>query len=210
MPAVGGIITDTVRRDTHLQRLVVEMLKRSTIARLGTNLETLNIKHRSRLHHHLDIARVLALELTNIAVLKVEQLAGGRRDDIPSHPEGQQKQKQRRPKVRQHETVKTHTRSQYGDNLGVACQFTGEENDGNEYEQLAEHIHIIRYKIEVIVKHNLPKRHLVVVESVHLLRQVEHNGNRHHQNDGEEIRPQKLLYYIPINEFHGGVNYDQR
>ena len=90
----------------------------------------------------------------------------------------------------------------HGDKLRVARQFTGEENDGNEDEQRTEHIHVERQEGQVIVVNDLVKRHLVLEEIVHFLRQVKHDRNRKNEHDREEERAQKLLNYVPIQTFH--------
>ena len=88
------------------------------------------------------------------------------------------------------------------DNLRIARQFRGEENDGNEDEQRTEHIHVIRNEGQVIIEDDLFERYLALEEIVHLLRQVKDDGDRQNEHDREKERTQEFLYYVPIEAFH--------
>ena len=84
------------------------------------------------------------------------------------------------------------------DKLRITRHLTGKENDGNEDEQRAEHIHVIGNKRQVIIKDYFAQRNLVFKEIVHLLRQVKDDRDRQNEHDRKKERAQEFPYYIPI------------
>lgn len=95
----------------------------------------------------------------------------------------------------------TDSAGENGDNLAVACHLGSEENDGDEYEQRAEHIHKIGYKIDVIVKNDFFEWGLILKEVIHFFGEVEDNGNTHYQHNGEEKCAEKLLDDVFVDGF---------
>ena len=79
-----------------------------------------------------------------------------------------------------------YSTSQYSNNLAISCNLRGKKYDRDEYEQRAEHIHIIRNKIEVIVKYYLIDWRLILKEIIHFFRQIKHHSNTHNQHNRKE------------------------
>ena len=97
--------------------------------------------------------------------------------------------------------------SVHGDDLRVARQLGCKENDRDEDEQAAEHIHVIRDEGEIVVQDDLAQRNLVLKEIIHLLRQVENDCNREDEHDGKKERAQKLLDNIEIETLHANLQF---
>ena len=98
-----------------------------------------------------------------------------------------------------------HATGHDGDDLAVARQLRGEENHRDEDEQRTEHIHEVWDEVQVVVKDDLPDRHLILEEVIQLLRQVKHDGNTHNQHNREEECAEELAYYVFVESLQ---NYD--
>ena len=94
--------------------------------------------------------------------------------------------------------METDSAGQYTDYLRIRRHPRGKENDRNEYEQRTEHIHEIRYEVQIIIEDNGLYRCLSGHEIVHLLADVED----YHDSDNEQNRDKEgkheLLYYVEI------------
>ena len=119
-----------------------------------------------------------------------------------AQPHAQDKQDGCGEGVRDHQTMVTDTCGVHGDDLRVAGQFGGKEDDRNEDEQRAEHVHVVRKEGQVVLEDDLLERNLVLKEIVHFLREVEDDRDRQNQHDREKERTQEFLYYVPIEAFH--------
>ena len=95
----------------------------------------------------------------------------------------------------------THAACQDSYNLTIACYFGRKEYHRNEYEQRTEHIHIIGDKIQVIVKHDLVDRSLILKEIIQFLRQIEHHSNTHNQHNRKEECAQEFANNIFVEFF---------
>ena len=80
----------------------------------------------------------------------------------------------------------TDSGSHHSNDFGVTGELGCEEDDRDEYEQRTEHIHIIRYEVEIIIEDNLLQRHLIIIEVIEFLSQVEDDGNTHDKHNREE------------------------
>ena len=96
----------------------------------------------------------------------------------------------------------THASCLHGDDFRVACQFAGEIDDGDEDEQRAEHIHVIRDQGQIVVEDDFLQRHLIFKEIVHLLREIEYDGYRQNEHDREEERAQEFFDNIVVKPYH--------
>ena len=91
-----------------------------------------------------------------------------------------------------------HAGGVHGDDLGVAGQFGGEEDDGDEDEQAAEHVHVVGDEGEVVFENDLLQGDLVLKEIIHFLCEVKDHRNRKNEHNREKECAQKFLYYVPI------------
>ena len=93
----------------------------------------------------------------------------------------------------------------HSDDLRIRRQLGREKDNRNEDEQRTEHIHIIRYKIEIVVNNDLAQRNLLLKEVVYLLGDIKHNSYRQNQHYREKERSEELANDIPIQAFHSRV-----
>ena len=94
-----------------------------------------------------------------------------------------------------------HTAGQHGYNLTITRYLGSEKYHRYEYEQWAEHIHIIRNKIQVIVKYDLIDRSLILKKIIQFLCQVKHYGNTHNQHNRKEECAKELANDIFVESF---------
>ena len=97
-----------------------------------------------------------------------------------------------------------HSTSQNSNNFTISCNLRSKKYDRNEYEQRTEHIHIIRNKIEVIVKYYLIDWCLILKEIIHFLRQIKHHRNTHNQHNRKEECAEEFANYVFVEFFQNG------
>ena len=209
VPVFQGVVVDPVRRRTGHQRLAVKLLDGAAVAHVVVLPERLDIEDRAWLHLQLHVTRVLGGEMLDVLVREMQHSFAASGYDPSSQDHAQRKKKRRREGVRDHQTVVTHPRGMHRDDLRVARHLRGEINDGNEDEQRTEHVHVVGDEGDVVVEDDLPEWHLFLEEIVHLLRQVEDDGDGQDQHDREKERPEKFLNYVPIKSLHSvSRNFD--
>lgn len=191
-------MADTVGRDTGGQRFALKMLQRAAITNAGAHLEGLDVEYRAGFNLHLDVAGVLAGEVVDILIRKIKHLLRSVRDDVAAQPETEEEEQGGGDEVWPHQAAVTDSAGQDSDDLTIARHLTGEENDGDEDEQRTEHIHVVGHEVEIVVQYDLAKRHLRLKEVVHLLRQIEDDGDRENEHDREKECAQKLLDNIEV------------
>ena len=198
MPVLQRVIVDTVGRRTRDDAVAVKPVYRAAIPDRRAALERLDIQHRSRLHLHLDMPRVLRREMFDVLVRETDHPLAALRDHPSAQEETQHKKQRRRDCIGHHQTVITHSRRLNSDDLRVTRHLAREIDHRDEDEQGTEHVHVIRNERQVIIQDDLLQRHLVLEEIVHLLRQVKHDGDRKNEHDRKEERAQKFLNNIVV------------
>ena len=193
MPVVGGVVLDTVGGDTHGELFAIEMLKGGTVAHLRALLETLDIEDGARFDLHLHVAGIFAGETLHIFVLEREHLLRGGWNDIAREPERSQKEQGGTDEIRPHQAAITDTTGENGNDFTITRHLGGEEDNRNEYEQRAEHIHKVGHEIDVVVEDDFFDGCLILEEVVEFLCKVEDNGNTHYQHNREEECAKELL-----------------
>ena len=94
--------------------------------------------------------------------------------------------------------METYSAGQNGDYLRIRSHFGRKENNSYEYEQRAEHIHEIRYEIEIIVEYYRSQRRFVAHKLVNLFAYIENDDDANDEQKGDEEGEYKLLRYIQI------------
>ena len=82
-----------------------------------------------------------------------------------------------------------------------------EEDDSYEDEELAEEVRIVWHKVEVIVEENLFHRRIISQELVNVLVEVEDDSDAYDEDDGEEVRAEKLSYDVSVESGQWRVLY---
>ena len=107
-----------------------------------------------------------------------------------------------RDEVGAQQSLETHTAGQHGDNLRVACQFGGEEDNGNEDEQRREEVGEVGHEIGVVVKDDSPQRCVVGGKLGEVLVDVEDDADGDNQDDGIDVGADELVDDIPVHALH--------
>ena len=94
--------------------------------------------------------------------------------------------------------METYSAGQNGDYLRIRSHFGRKENNSYEYEQRAEHIHEIRYKIHVVAENNFIQRGLFRHKLVNLFAYIENDDDANDEQKGDEEGEYELLRYIQI------------
>ena len=84
--------------------------------------------------------------------------------------------------VRNHHPVETDSAGEYGHDLRVRGHLRGEEDDRDEHEQRAEHVHEVWYEVDVVVEYDGLQRRFLADEVIDLLADVEYDDNADDQN----------------------------
>ena len=120
------------------------------------------------------------------------------RNDVGAEIEVDDSDKGCRDDVWLQQLLEADTSCQHGDNLGIACQLRREENDGDEDKQGREEVGEIGHEIGVIIEDNSLPGGAVGRELRQVLVEVEDDGHGDDEDDGEDIRADKLLHQITV------------
>ena len=119
---------------TH-QFLVLKLIQRETITCLGAVVVILYVGNDTWSHHQLHITGRSGTLGVLIFSLKVLTDHRTMRNHIGDEIEIHDSDECCREHIRLHEPFETHTCCQHRDDLTIASQFRGEEDNGNEDEQ---------------------------------------------------------------------------
>ena len=100
--------------------------------------------------------------------------------------------------IRQHHPMEADSAGEDGDNLRVGSHFRCEENHRNEHEQRTEHIHEVRYKVDVIVEYDSPQWRFLAHELIDLLTDVEDDDDADDQKQRHKERRYEFLDDINV------------
>ena len=88
--------------------------------------------------------------------------------------------------------METYSAGQDGDNLRVGGHLGCEENDRNEDEQRTEHVHEVRHKVHIVVKHDSSQRCFLLHKVIDLLADVKDDDDADDQKQRHEERGYEL------------------
>ena len=94
--------------------------------------------------------------------------------------------------IRDHHPVETDTTGKNRHYLSISSHLGCEENDRDENEQWAEHVHEVRDKIHIVIKYDGPQRCLLADKVINLLTDVEDDDDaddqkQRHKECGDEL-----------------------
>ena len=179
--------------------LFLKLVKRESVARLRLVVILGYIGDDTLAHLQLHVLCGCNLFVVLVKRLKVVAHNSSLGDDVGAEIEVECGDECRRNHVGAQESLETHSACQHGDNLGVACQFGGEEDYGDEYEQRTEQVGEVGYEIGVVVEHNGAQRCMIGCELCQVLVDVEYNGYRDDEGNGIEICTDKFHYDISVH-----------
>ena len=205
VPAFEGVVIDTIGGHTHDECLAFELLDGDAVTDVTASLERFDMEDLTGFDHELDVACALLGKMLDVLVGKMQHLLAALGDEPSAEPDTEDAEEGSGDEIGSHEPVIAHAGGMHGDELGVACHFAGEEDDGEEDEQGAEHVHVVRDEGEVVVGDDLPEGYLVLEEIIHLLGEVKDDGNGKNEHDREEERAQEFPYYVPVEAFHADL-----
>ena len=136
--------------------------------------------------------------LLDILILEFKSRLIGFGYDKEVETQGENGNKRGGEYIRQHHPVKTYSAGEDGDNLRVGSHFRCEENNRNEHEQRAEHIHEVWHKIDVIIEYNGPQWRFLTHELIDLLTDVEDDDDADDQKQRHKERRYEFLDDINV------------
>ena len=98
--------------------------------------------------------------------------------------------------VRDHHPVEADSAGKDRNDLSVSRHLRREENDRDEHEQRAEHVHEVGHEVDVIVEDYGLQRRFLAHEIVDLLADVEDDDDADDQDQGHEERAYELSDYV--------------
>ena len=197
----GRVVGDAAGREVRHQLVVFKLVEREAVGRLVVVLVAFHVGNHPRVHLQLDVAHIIRLLLVLVHLFELQSRHTSRGDDLRAQHVSDQGDDGRRNHVRHHEPLETHARGEHGDDFGVLRQLRREENHGDEHEQRAEQVGVVRDEVQVIVEDDGTDGRLVVDEVVNVFIDVEHHGNGDNQCDGKEIGAQELHDDVPVEPF---------
>ena len=94
--------------------------------------------------------------------------------------------------------METYAAGEDGDDLRVGCHLGCEEYHRYEHEQRTEHVHEVRYEIQVIVEDDGFQRCFVGHEIVYLLAYVEDDHDADYEQQRDEECEDEFLHYVKV------------
>src|SRR6218665_1630114 len=91
-----------------------------------------------------------------------------------------------------HDAVRAGAAAQNGNELGLLRHFGGEKYHGNEGEQRAEQVAVMRDEHQVIIKDDLLQRNFFGSKGLDLFLDVEYDKNEQDEGDGKEKSAEEL------------------
>ena len=179
--------------------LVLELVERESVAALQVVVVVLDIGDDALAHLQLHVFGgivALLVLIERLEILLDDRTLG---DDVGTQIEREQRDECRGNHVGPHHAPETDTGCQYGDNLGIAGHLRGKEDDGDEHEERREQIREIGNEIQVVVEHDGLQGRMVFGELRKILVDIEHDGNRDDERNGEEIGGEELLDDVPVD-----------
>ena len=129
------IVADNRSRHVAHQLLVLELIERETVTRLGHIVVLLQIGNHTRLHHQLHVAGRKVTLLVLVLGLEIHLNLVALRNHIATQIKVNGSNQCRRYHIRAQQALKAYTGCQHGYNLAIARQLTGKEDDGNKHKQ---------------------------------------------------------------------------
>lgn len=193
-----GVILHLHSREVAHELLVLKLVEFEAVALLRVVVVVLDVGYHAFVHLQLHIVGRCVLGV--VAVECLEILAYHRAVGYLVGPEivGEGGDKHTRNHVGAHETLEGDAGGQHGDDLRVAGQLGGEEDDGDEDEKRTEKIGVVGDEVGIVIEDDGSPRGMILRELGEILVEVEDYGNGDDQGNGEEIGADELLDDIPV------------
>ena len=98
--------------------------------------------------------------------------------------------------VRDHHPVEADSAGKDRHDFCVSRHLRSEENDRDEHEQRAEHVHEVWHEVDVIVEDDGLQRRFLAHEIVDLLADIEDDDDADDKDQGHEERAYELFDYV--------------
>lgn len=192
------VVLDLHGRHVADQLLALKLVEGEAVAALVAVVVVLDVGHRALAHLQLDVLRRSVL--LGVAVERLEVLADDRAvgDDEAVEVEGDAGDEHARDHVGAHQPPEGDARGEHRDDLGVAGQLRGEEDDGNEHEERGEEVGVVGDEVGVVVEDDGTPGRMVLRKLREVLVEVEDQGDGDDQHDGEYVGADKLPDDVPV------------
>ena len=192
------VVLDLHGRHVADQLLAFKLVEGEAVAALVAVVVVLDVGHRALAHLQLDVLRRSVL--LGVAVERLEVLADDRAvgDDEAVEVEGDAGDEHARDHVGAHQPPEGDARGEHRDDLGVAGQLRGEEDDGNEHEERGEEVGVVGDEVGVVVEDDGTPGRMVLRKLREVLVEVEDQGDGDDQHDGEYVGADKLPDDVPV------------
>lgn len=80
------------------------------------------------------------------------------------------------------------------------CHFTRKEYDGDKNKKRGKQVSEIGYEVYIIIENNGFPRRMTFKKIIHLLRNIEHYGNKDDEHDSQDEGAEEFLDYIFIED----------
>ena len=132
--------------------LVFKLIERKAVASLHAVVVLLEVGYDAWGHHQLHIVGREGLLLVLIGIFEVHTHHVAVGDDVSTQIEIEDGDEGCREHVRTEQALEADTSRQHGNDLGIAGQLRGKEDDGDEDEQGREEVGEVGHEIGIVVE----------------------------------------------------------
>ena len=193
-----GVVGDAAGGEVGDELLAVELVEREAVAGLVVVFEAVDVGYDAGIYLELDVSRGVGLARLVVLVFEVQAGDTAVGGDVGAQEEGGYGDDGGRHHVGAQQPLEAHAGGEHGDDFGVLGQLGGEEDDGDEDEQRAEQVGEVGDEVEVVVEHDGLPGGIVLRKAVHLLVEVEHDGDGEDEGDGKDVGTKKLLDDVEV------------